>query len=297
MTVVKPGDILDPDDAGQISLALDFENILRAVPFSRPPAQLEGLNLSQAQINGLIRGYVLGHNTSIGISSIQDLTNFGEDYITQPTSLTSMEIVSDSVEDATGLTGAVKVEIQGIDENFAYKSQQVTLNGTTVVTLDDNSNAIQFLKINHVFVLEPSPNNVNHTAIGNITLRGLAGGTTFGLIEAGTNMELAARATVADGFRGYITSWNASAGKIPNQADELEFFLRGTVDPFNRTLLTNVFTIQDIMILNNNSNHVQINPPLEFPPRSEVKISAKLRGSAGTTIAAASFQFWIVPEP
>jgi len=259
------------------------------------PPSLEGLGLTQAQIAGTKTRFVLGHNILIDPDSLQDLTTFGEDFITQPTSLTKMEVLSSSIEDDVGLTGATKIEIHGLGTNFDEKSQTVIMNGTTVVTTDELGADIEFIKVNHVQVLAPAPTNSNHTTVGTILVRGLSGGITFGNIESGNNMELAARATIPNGFTAFIPRWNASAGKVPASGDEILFLLRASVDAIQRTLLTNVFVFQDVMHLASNSNYADFSPVLSFPSKCEIKISSKLNGN-GTAVASASFQYWLVPN-
>lgn len=262
-----------------------------------PPA-LAGLNLTEAQINGIERGYTLGHNTSVDNANLQDVTNFGEDYITLPTTLTSMQVVSDSAEDgAGGNTGAQQVTIHGLDNNFDRKTQTVILNGTTPVTVDDAAAAIEFRRINHVNVSGVAPTNTQHTAVGNITVETLStGALTYGLVEAGGNMELAMRATVPNGFTGYIENWSASVGDMPNNGDEVTILLRATCDPVDRTILTNLFIFQDVMHLATSNQEHNLAPALAIPEKADIKISSQLNGGNGTTIVSGSAQMWLVPD-
>lgn len=292
------GETIDSDDSGVIQLGIQSSDntlqIIPAEPGNAPPS-LKHLQLTQSQIDGLQTFYVLGHNLAIDNANLQDLTTFGEDFITQPTTLTTMGVQSDSVEDDSAGTGARKVQIAGLDANWAVKTQTVTLNGTTEVLLDDSAAAIEFLKVTQMHVIDPAPTNAQHTAVGTITLEAAGGGIVYGNIEAGGNMELACRGTVPDGFTGYVTGWNASAGKVPAQGDEIAFLLRGTVNPTDRTLMTNVFIFQDVMHLAANANYSFLDPPLEFPSRCEIKVSAQLNGNS-TAIGSASLQGWLVPD-
>jgi len=296
MPIPKPNASSSPDDAGILTLAIDENGLYQSVQFRRPPPELSGENLTQAQIAGLLRDFILGHNLAIDNINLQDMTTFGEDYITTPTSLTPMEIVSTDAQDNPSGTGAQRVMIHGLDANWNRKVQFVTLNGLTPVTLDESAATIEFLKINHIHVMDPSPTNSLHTAVGNITIQGLSGGTVYGKIEANGNMELACRYTVPESFTAFVTSWSGSVGKLPNQGDEVALYLRGTADPELRTLITNVFIFQDVMHLTSNSATVPLNPAHAFPARAEIKVSGKLNGGNGTTLASASFQLWLVPD-
>jgi len=263
---------------------------------NQPPVELAGLNLTVSQVQGLKRDFVIGHNLAVDNVNLQDITTFGEDYITTPTSLTAMEVVSTDAQDDSSGTGARKIMIHGLDANFDRKVQFVTMDGTTPVTVDGSSATIEFSKINHIHVFTPSPTNSQHASVGDITVQGLSGGTIYGKIEAGFNMELATRYTVPNNFTAHITSWNGSVGKVPQAGDEVAIFLRGTADPELRTILPNIFVFQDVMHLAGTSHSVVINPPHEFPEKSEIKVSAKLTSSSGTALVSASFQLWLVPD-
>lgn len=260
------------------------------------PMALRSKNLKPQQARGILSRYSLGHNLLVDNTNLQDITTFGEDYITTPTTLTAMEVVSDSVEDDVGGTGAVEMEIHGLDGAWNEKTQTVTMDGTTPVTTDTSAATIEFLRINHIHVSGTSPTNSQHTAVGNILLRTAGGGTTFGKIDAGSNMELATRITVPINYTAYIANWNASVGKLPNTGDEILLLLRATVDPTQRTPLTNIFTFQDIMHLTANAQQNDIEPAFEFPEKTEIKISAKLNGGNGTAVVSAAFQYWLVPN-
>ena len=269
-----------------------FTNVLSSVP-----PGLSHLRLTREQIANIDTGYLLGRNTTVDNVELQDLTNFGEDYITTPRVSTVMEISSSSAEDNPAGTGAKQVTIHGLDVNFNVKDVDVVLNGLTPVLVDSLGNDIEFLRINHMSVSGVTPNNAQHTAIGILTLEDVGGlGLTYAQIEADGNMELAARGTVPAGFTAYIENWNGSVGDLPNQGDEVLLVLRGTVDPNTRVFLENIFTFQDLMHLDDNSHNNPVKPILEFPEFSEIKVSARLNGGNGTAVVSASFQYWLVPD-
>ena len=269
-----------------------FTNVLSAAP-----SALSHLNLTKEQIANIDTGYLIGHNVLVDNANLQDITAFGEDYITTPRVLTAMEVSSDSLQDNPAGTGAQQITIHGLDENFDKKDVDVVLNGLTAVLLDSLGNDIEFLRIIHVNVSGTTPTNAQHSAVGNITLEDVGGaGVTYGLVEAGGNIELAARGTVPAGFTAYIENWTASVGTMPNQGDEVFIVLRGTVDPITREFMENLFTYQDLMHLVDNSHSNSVKPILDFPEKSEIKVSAKVNGGNGTTVVSTSFQYWLVPD-
>jgi len=300
--VIEAVEFLATEVAASLSLptrgafAIDINQAGNEIMRNQPPPGLQGLNLTVPQIQGIKRDYVMGHNLAVDSSVLQDITTFGENYITTPTSLTPMEIVSDDAQDNPSGTGAQRVMIHGLDANWNRKVQFVTLNGLTPVTTDESATTIEFLRINHIHVLSPSPTNSDHVAVGNIELRVVGGGTVFGKIESGGNMELACRYTVPEPFTAFVTSWHASVGKLPNAGDEIVLFLRATSDPELRTLIPNVFIFQDVIHLSRDSSPNTLDPAHPFPPRSEIKVSAKLNGPSGSGLVSASFQLWLVPD-
>jgi hypothetical protein len=260
------------------------------------PDALKGFNLSDAQISGIIPINTLGHNITIGITGLQDLTTFGEDFITQPTSITSFEVRSTSIQDDnSGGTGAKKVEIIYLDINWSEQSYIVVLNGTTPVTQDESANTLQAIKFISITVIDPVPTNAQHTAVGDITAKAIGDGITYAKIDAGGNQELACRRTIPDGFTFYMDQWKPSIGKLANNGDEVAFYLRGTCTKKDRTLTNNVFIFQDIAHLLSNGEPIPIRPVLTFPSRCEIKVSAQLNGG-GTAVGSASFEGWLVPN-
>lgn len=96
-----------------------------------------------------------------------------------PTTLTSLEIVSDNTDDSSAGAGAQKVTVTGIGTNWRVTEDIITMNGTTPVAL-----AKQFYRVYRIKASESGTyagqGNASH--LGKITLRETGGGDVWGNI-------------------------------------------------------------------------------------------------------------------
>lgn len=129
-----------------------------------------------------------------------------------PTTAVSLEIVSDDANDTSAGTGARKVMVQGIGEDWTELEHEVTLNGTTPVALP-----VDFRRVFRLFVTESgtygTPTLGSHA--GTITLRVAGAGATWAEINVdGTRpsgQSLIAAYTVPKGKVAYIASHDVFA--------------------------------------------------------------------------------------
>ena len=125
-----------------------------------------------------------------------------------PTVGSTLEIVSDSTNDAAGGTGANTVLIQGLSTDWTEITEEVTLNGTTAVPLTNNFN-----RIYRAYVVE-SGTYANDTAgshAGELTIQVSGGGDVWGNIHSGIfprgQTQIGAY-TVPKGKTGYVAIQN-----------------------------------------------------------------------------------------
>ena len=124
-----------------------------------------------------------------------------------PTALTSIEVISDSVNDATGGTGATKIKVWGLSTGWTEVVEEISMNGTTAVAL-----ANQYFRIYRIQVSESgtyaSSGAGSHTST--ITVRTASAGATWGevLTDGGFGLgtsEIGAFSIPA-GVTAYVTS-------------------------------------------------------------------------------------------
>jgi len=227
------------------------------------------LEASRGNIAGHRVYYIPGHKIGIDAAALDDITETGNLVIPNPAGV-GLEIVSSSPNDAAGGTGIQSLEIHYLDDSGVEQFEVKTLDGTTpVLTTALNFTAIQYMHTKTV--------GSGGVAAGTITLRNIGGaGSDFEVISAGGNQSLSARFTIPAAHKGYIIGWrNEAIGK------KMDFRLRATVDRFARTLLPGVFLFQDVTINEKRPGPwIKLDPPLECPALSAVKVSA-LADSAG----------------
>lgn len=118
-----------------------------------------------------------GHSYNISTSFTPVAT---ADVYPTPSSLTSLEILSDDADDTSAGDGARTVTIEGIGTDWALASETVSMNGTTAVALSN-----QYYR---VFRLTVATSGTYATAAagshqGTITLRVASAGATWAQIE------------------------------------------------------------------------------------------------------------------
>lgn len=93
-----------------------------------------------------------------------------------PTAATSLELVSDSADDASGGTGARTVTVIGLDSNWVEQTETVTMNGLSAAALSS-----QFTRVYRLFVATSGAyaSSTGGSHAGTITLRESGGGSTW----------------------------------------------------------------------------------------------------------------------
>lgn len=119
--------------------------------------------------------------------------------------LTSMEVVSDSVNDTAAGTGAQTVTFEVLDANYVRSFPTVTLNGTTAVALP-----AQVTAVNSIFVKTVGSVGSN---VGTITVRDTGAGASRMLILPGRNISQAAARVVPAGYTLQIRTHFASINR------------------------------------------------------------------------------------
>jgi hypothetical protein len=102
-----------------------------------------------------------GFNRDVDTASPEIVASFGGAFSIMTTADT-LDVVSSSANDTSAGTGARSVLITGIDENFLYQTEIVTMNGVTPVTTTNN-----WLGVNRAVILSSGSLTYND---GNITI-------------------------------------------------------------------------------------------------------------------------------
>jgi hypothetical protein len=193
---------------------LDGSPIIAAIP---------GVNFAAANlINQVEVRHQFGHNPTAGTSEEDIWFNGG--MLTWLTTAVALDVVSTSTDDdgSPAGTGAHKVMIEGLDSSFDEISEEVTLDGTTLVTT-----SATFIRVNKAYVTEcgtyASPWNV-----GDITIRATGGGAFQANIEALKGVTQKSHFTVPNGKTCLITRFAVSIDSA--QTSRLSFYKRVNAD-------------------------------------------------------------------
>lgn len=126
-------------------------------------------------------------------------------------------IVSTSVQDLAGGTGASKVTIYGLDANFNLQQEEISLNGTTPVLSSGT-----YLRVNRMDVSGPSGSN--ETNAGTITAT--VNGSNVAIISANEGQTLQAIYTVPANHSLLLDRFFTSIEKKANASGTFHFEVR-----------------------------------------------------------------------
>lgn len=194
-------------------------------------------------------------------------------------------VSSSNANDIALGTGVRSVNIHYLDINYIEYSEIVILNGTTPV----NTVATD---IHRILDFHTQTVGSNGVAVGNISLKNLAGTVTYNYIQLGGNQSLTGAFTVPAGMIGYITGWQGSSTK-----QAISIRLRATRARHSNELLPGIFIFQDVVNVNNStSGQISFATPLKCLAKTDIKISAIGTGAAGGDCSG-SFGILLVQAP
>lgn len=190
-----------------------------------------------------------GYNSAVG-TAYETVWDGGGIYA-HPSSAVAMTVTS-----AGGATdNGVDVTVQGLDSNYAFLEETVTLAGSGTATTTG-----LFHRVNRAFVgngQEPT---------GNITI--VNTGVTYAQITHPYNQTLMCVYTIPAGYKGYVTQVSASVQK--NQECVLQFIARKP---------NGVFRTLGIMA----SFGTPVDRKFDFPFQLDEKTDVEIRAKAGAT--------------
>jgi len=211
--------------------------------------------------------YKFGYNPAISTTE-EVVWDGGNVYSYIDTAAAAVVVSSDAADDAAG-TGARKIVIEGLDENYAPQTVEVTMDGTTNVTTTET-----FIAINRMYVTEAGSGEVN---AGNITAT--VGGTTRSQITADRGQTLQAVYTVPAGYTAYVSQWEIASGATATNKHIEARMVEVTDDGVRRTKC--VTTI----------SNATANMPIGVAHKIDEKHSIEIRAltSSGTDKVSATF--------
>jgi hypothetical protein len=143
-----------------------------------------------------------GRNTDVDTAAAEDIWDGGGVYAF-PSAAAATTIVSSDGADDVGGTGALTVEVQGLDASNVLTTETVVMTGAVAVTL-----ATEYKRVFRAKVVTAGSGEVN---AGNIQIK--HGATVLAQISIGMGQTLMAIYTVPAGFAGYLLGFYASMNR------------------------------------------------------------------------------------
>ena len=233
------------------------------------------LDVSRRLVRGLTPLHVYGYNGDVDASA-ETVWNAGSTYTFPAAALSSVTIVSGNSEDDTDKgggtpgTGAWTAEIYGLDANWAYQEETVSLDGTTPV-----ASTKSWMRI---FGCEILTVGTGLTNAGNLTIAD--SGTTYAYVAAGLGESQGAIYTVPAGYNLHIRRVIASSSNT-----DTGIFVR--YRPYGYGFRTEFqFTLTSSFI------SIDLDPPHSFGPQTDLEI----RASSATANDIVTGQFFGILE-
>jgi len=216
---------------------------------------------------------MLGKNTAVD-TTLVDLIGFNSGVITYPNAAALAVISAVSTNTLAGI-GVQKVKVVYLDSNNNEQiSDEISLNGTTQVTVTKNSSPVTGVNgVNDFFGTQVG---TNLTATGDITVINTADTETYRNIPINSNRSLDGFYTVPNKRRAWYRSGGFGVSTVVGGQD-MNITIRSDTDPFDRTLFHDkVFTYDAHLLTRSSSTTVDMGIWLPNPAGSTIKFSGKL---------------------
>ena len=235
------------------------------------PSEDLNLNIARGLVKGTSHVNKFGFNDTVGTD--WEPISVASSNFTYPTTAAVASLVSTSTEDdedkGGGVegTGAHRVEIQGLDEDYNLVTETLITNGTTARTSTNT-----FLRIFRARVLTAGSTG---GLVGTISIS--VGGNTLATIDpVHDNQTLQAAYTVPAGHTAYVSRIQATSTK-DNKAAMIGLFVRPPGDD-------TVWTVKQLIEAYRNSVVVDFPVPLVIPEKTDIELRGKNLNSGNVSI-------------
>lgn len=220
-----------------------------------------------------------GENISV-VDSLVTIWDAGGLYSYMP-SASFITLSSGSTSDTLAGTGAQKVKVYGLDENYNAITEIVELNGQNAV-----STINQYIRVFRLIVIQAGSNGsavgIIYAGTGTVSLGVPA--NIYAQILIGNNQTLMCVYTISAGYTGYIISAGAAAGTGKD----------ATLSIVIREFGSNVFNVKSKIILIAGNVVRDFHAPFIIPAKTDVEIRG-ISDAAGAPVTA-TFDIVLVKE-
>ena len=219
--------------------------------------------VSMNQIVGAEALYKFGLNGSVDVGTDEDCWIGGGTYV-WPTTATVVSTVSDSLNDASGGTGARSLTIYGLDASFNRIQETITLNGTTPVVT-----TTVFYRVYREIVNSAGSTGSN---VGIITSS--INSSPVGVIAPTAGQTQQAIYTVPANYNLLIHKIFAGVGKIKATSGAIYFYIRP---------LGGAWNVKQVIGVEANTFERDLSFPMFVPEKTDVKMVIKNIEANGTS--------------
>lgn len=230
---------------------------------------------------GLIPGFsverVFGRNPNIGNGTKEDIWFVGGDKVWQ-TSASTYDVFSSNLNDTSAGTGARTITIEGLDSNFDIQSEDIVMNGTTIVTTSNS-----YIRLNRGIVKDSGTyaSSTLGSNLGNITIEINGGGDVQGIMPIGKGRTESSHFTVPNNKKALVE--NAIISVDANSPAEIFFIRRLGADivaaPFSPKIESSIGSDVPAGIF-----PIDLELPLLVLPKTDIWFAA-LAGANNTIVA------------
>lgn len=242
------------------------------------------LEISRGNVAGMKVYTIPGRSDGVSQTALEDVSQIpGVTILPRPGGI-QLEIISTSGNDTAAGSGVQSIDIHYLNPAGVEQEETCPTNGLVAqLTAKSDFADIQWMHTRTI-------GTPGGTAAGNISLRGVGGGTVYEYIQAGGNQSLTCRYVVPTAKKGFLLGWEVSA-----ITKRIDFRLRATVERFDRTLVPDVFLFQDAVVLQDAPSAWRpFTSPSSIPASGVVKASAISAAAGGD--AGASFDILIIDD-
>lgn len=244
-----------------------------------------GYDVAEGNIGGHTTWEKTGLNADIdqGGTSTEDLWVVGGTFVF-PATAQQMEVVSSSTDDdgSPEGTGIQVVTVTYLDNTYAEKTEDITLNGTTAVA----TVATNILRVNH---LRAKAIGTGGVAAGNIDIRATTDTPIYSRIAVGYTRARNAAYTVPLGKTLYIVSAKFSATGSATGKDAI-FTVRANLNTLTGSALSFFMPIIEVGIMDG-AIHIPFDFPIKLSEKTDIKVSAQVGND--NTICHCALRGWL----
>lgn len=215
-----------------------------------------------------------GRSVAIGSGGFSDIWQQGG-IISELTSAETMVIDSTGVGvDTAGGTGAQKIILEGLDDNYGEISEEIELDEASSPTTTKS-----YLRVNRMYVTDVGSGGVNANAI---TATATTAGSVQANIAALLGQTLKTQYTVPAGWDAYVARFYFNVGK----GDDAELYIQA------KNAANQSWRIQRDLQLFQNHISIELDEFLFCPSKGQIRMQGK--AGTGTIQVSGGYDFYLV---